>query len=99
MVKLDQKEFPKLYLYYININDTPYLYKDFQYSLRSTQSFYTAIYRTRNIKVWYLLVSQLQKQNLKEAWRRNIHPLYSLEHSSDINLKRQNLLCKSFILK
>ena len=73
--------------------------KIFNIFLRSIQSFYTAIYRTRNIDKWYLLVLQLQKRNAKEAWTRNIHSLYSLEHSFDIYLKRQKFIMQVFYFK
>ena len=54
MVKLAQKEFPKLYLYHININDTPCLQKDFQYFSKEYSKF---LHRNLSDEKYRLMVS------------------------------------------
>ena len=46
-----------------------------------------------------LLFYNCKSKNAKEVWKRNIHPLYSLEHSFDIYLKRQKFIPQVFYFK
>ena len=67
MVKLAQKEFPKLYLYHININDTPCLQKDFQYFSKEYSKF---LHRNLSDEKYRSMISSYyncESQNAKEA--------------------------------